>query len=152
MSINAAIVVSFSTRFSASAQMDQNSPARSAVQRSLRKYFLPLLLQLKAIQAATLVDLRAAVPADFHEHHDCGPAARFEEIIGGSNVNKKIKIALGIILGSAAGFAYYYFIGCRTGSCPITGNPYISSAYGALLGLLLAFPSGGKKSASAKPE
>ena len=47
----------------------------------------------------------------------------------------KYKFALlGIILGAAGGYAYYYFIGCSTGTCPITSNPIISTGYGALLG------------------
>lgn len=50
-----------------------------------------------------------------------------------------------ILLGAAAGYAYYHFVGCATGTCPITSNPYISTGYGALLGLVLA---GGRK----KPE
>lgn len=40
--------------------------------------------------------------------------------------------------GALAGFAYYYFIGCWSGTCPITGSPYLSTAYGALMGFLLA--------------
>jgi hypothetical protein len=42
------------------------------------------------------------------------------------------------ILGALAGYAYYYFIGCRSGTCPITGNPWISTAYGGGMGLLMA--------------
>ena len=42
------------------------------------------------------------------------------------------------VLGAVVGYTYYYFIGCRTGSCPITGNPWISTAYGGGVGLLMA--------------
>lgn len=45
---------------------------------------------------------------------------------------------IGILLGSIAGFAYYYFVGCTSGTCPITSNPYISIVYGAVLGYLFA--------------
>ena len=60
--------------------------------------------------------------------------------------NKYIKIAkivIPVLLGATGGYLYYYFIGCTTGSCPITGNPYISTGYGALIGA--AFISSGKK-------
>ena len=46
-----------------------------------------------------------------------------------------------IILGGILGFAYYYFIGCRTGTCPITSSPWISTFYGGLIGLIIAWPS-----------
>ena len=41
------------------------------------------------------------------------------------------------VLGAAGGYAYYYWIGCVSGTCPITSNPWTSTGYGALLGLLL---------------
>ena len=44
---------------------------------------------------------------------------------------------IGILLGGAAGFLYWKFIGCSSGTCPITSNKFISIAYGALLGSLL---------------
>ena len=40
-------------------------------------------------------------------------------------------------VGAIGGFAYYYFIGCAHGSCLITGNPYVSTAYGTLMGMLV---------------
>ncbi len=49
-----------------------------------------------------------------------------------------------VLLGAAGGFAYYHFVGCATGTCPITSNPYISTGYGALLGFVL---TGGTKKA-----
>jgi hypothetical protein len=55
-----------------------------------------------------------------------------------------------MLIGAAAGYAYYYYIGCASGVCPITSNPWISTAYGALLGALLV-PSRRKK-AAATPE
>ena len=67
-------------------------------------------------------------------------------------MNRYLRLGLGLLLGAAGGFAFYYFIGCRTGSCPITGNPYISSAYGALMGLLLVFPASSKKRAASETE
>ncbi len=45
---------------------------------------------------------------------------------------------LGIIIGSIAGYAYYYFIGCASGTCAITSKPLNSSLYGAVMGGLLA--------------
>lgn len=51
------------------------------------------------------------------------------------------RIATYIFLGGIGGFAYYYFIGCNTGTCPITSNPYISTSYGMMMGLLLSIDS-----------
>jgi hypothetical protein len=39
--------------------------------------------------------------------------------------------------GAAFGFAYHKIIGCSSGACPITANPYISTLYGALMGFLV---------------
>ncbi|MEN9447199.1 MAG: hypothetical protein RJA25_489 [Bacteroidota bacterium] len=51
---------------------------------------------------------------------------------------KKYKLTIiGILLGAIGGFAYYYFIGCASGTCAITSKPLNSTAYGALLGGLL---------------
>jgi len=45
--------------------------------------------------------------------------------------------ALAIIIGSAAGFLYYYFVGCTSGKCAITGNPYYSTIWGGVLGFFV---------------
>ena len=42
-----------------------------------------------------------------------------------------------IFLGGAGGFAYYKIIGCKSGMCPITSNPWVSTIYGAVLAALL---------------
>jgi Family of unknown function (DUF6132) len=44
---------------------------------------------------------------------------------------------LGILAGAAGGYLYYHFIGCTTGSCPITSQPVNSTLYGAMMGGLL---------------
>lgn len=45
--------------------------------------------------------------------------------------------ALAGLAGAAAGYAYYYYTGCMSGTCPITSNPYISTLYGAAVGALM---------------
>ncbi len=47
-------------------------------------------------------------------------------------------IIIGAAAGGIAGFLYYRFIGCRSGACIITGNPYISIIYWAAIGGLVA--------------
>ncbi len=49
-----------------------------------------------------------------------------------------LKIILGTVLGGAGGYGWYRLVGCSTGACPITSNPFISTIYGALIGLLIA--------------
>lgn len=51
---------------------------------------------------------------------------------------KKYKLTLiGTFVGAAGGYAYFYFIGCNSGSCSITSNPVNSTIYGVLMGGLL---------------
>jgi hypothetical protein len=47
------------------------------------------------------------------------------------------KRILPVAIGALGGYAYYYFIGCSNGLCPISSNPYISTAYGGVIGALL---------------
>jgi len=44
---------------------------------------------------------------------------------------------IGVIVGAIGGYLYYKFVGCATGTCPITSNPYGSIFYGAIMGGLL---------------
>lgn len=52
---------------------------------------------------------------------------------------RKIKRTLGLTLGAGAGFAYYATVGCSTGACPITSNPWISTGWGAVIGLTATY-------------
>jgi hypothetical protein len=38
------------------------------------------------------------------------------------------------LIGAAGGYLFYRAVGCRTGMCPITRNPWLSILYGALIG------------------
>ncbi|MCK9554900.1 DUF6132 family protein [bacterium] len=50
-----------------------------------------------------------------------------------------VRVVTGILIGGLAGFAIGYFGKCSTGACPITSNPYISTAVGAAIGFLAAW-------------
>jgi hypothetical protein len=50
-----------------------------------------------------------------------------------------------VLLGAVAGYLYYFYIGCNNGHCPISSNPVISTVYGGVIGLLIAFPTRSKK-------
>lgn len=47
------------------------------------------------------------------------------------------KPVLGIIIGGAGGFLFFYFVGCKSGSCAITSNPFSSIITGSIFGLLI---------------
>jgi LytS/YehU family sensor histidine kinase len=44
---------------------------------------------------------------------------------------------IGIIVGLIAGYLYYHFVGCLSGTCAITSKPINSTLYGGLMGGLL---------------
>jgi hypothetical protein len=52
------------------------------------------------------------------------------------------RAAVAVVAGATVGFLYYRFVGCRTGTCVISSNPYVSTLYGAFVGFLLGKPKG----------
>ena len=46
-------------------------------------------------------------------------------------------LGLGLVIGAAGGYLYWYYVGCVSGSCAITSSPVNSSLYGGLMGTLL---------------
>jgi hypothetical protein len=44
---------------------------------------------------------------------------------------------LGVIIGATAGFLYYHFYGCQSGTCAITSDPFMSIAFGGLFGYFI---------------
>ena len=43
-------------------------------------------------------------------------------------------IITGVLLGAMGGYAYYHFIGCTSGTCPISSKPVNSTLYFGLMG------------------
>lgn len=41
---------------------------------------------------------------------------------------------LGVVVGLIAGYAYYHYVGCMSGTCAITSKPVNSTLYGGLMG------------------
>ncbi len=55
-----------------------------------------------------------------------------------------LRMFIGPLIGAAIGFGYYKFIGCASGACPITSNPWISIIYGAVMGFMIVSMSGSR--------
>jgi uncharacterized membrane protein YdjX (TVP38/TMEM64 family) len=60
------------------------------------------------------------------------------------------KLIIFSLLGMAAGYAYYYFIGCASGSCALTSNPYLMTGYGLGAGIVLGWDTRKKKTSEAE--
>jgi hypothetical protein len=44
---------------------------------------------------------------------------------------------IGAVVGAIGGYIYYLQVGCSSGSCAITSNPYMSMLWGAAMGYLI---------------
>ena len=55
----------------------------------------------------------------------------------GEILKEQVLAIIGIILGAIGGYLYLHYIGCVSGTCPITSSPIMSTIWGALLGGLL---------------
>jgi hypothetical protein len=49
-----------------------------------------------------------------------------------------MRIIIGAIIGAVVGFAVGYLGKCASGACPLTGNPYVSTIFGGVLGAIIA--------------
>ncbi|MBK6482746.1 MAG: hypothetical protein IPG01_06340 [Chitinophagaceae bacterium] len=52
-------------------------------------------------------------------------------------LNKYKWVMVGLVAGAIGGYLYYQLVGCASGSCAITSNPWSSTLYGTLMGGLL---------------
>jgi hypothetical protein len=55
-----------------------------------------------------------------------------------SFVKKYQRNLIGILLGGMAGWLYWNYVGCASGTCAITSKPINSTLYGGLMGYLVA--------------
>jgi hypothetical protein len=58
----------------------------------------------------------------------------FKELIRSWYLWKQV---LTFVAGSILGFFYYHFVGCASGTCPITSSAYASTIMGGVMGLFL---------------
>ncbi|MCI7656622.1 hypothetical protein [Anaerotignum sp.] len=52
-------------------------------------------------------------------------------------VQRNIGMIFFVTAGLIAGFLYYKYVGCVSGTCPITANPVMSVLYGGIFGGLI---------------
>lgn len=53
-------------------------------------------------------------------------------------LKKRLKPILFTVGGALVGLIYYCFVGCASGSCPLTSHPLVTMAYMGLAGWLLS--------------
>jgi Family of unknown function (DUF6132) len=49
-----------------------------------------------------------------------------------------LRILIGVVVGGGLGFGWYLLVGCSTGTCPLTSNPFTSTLFGMVMGVLIA--------------
>lgn len=54
-----------------------------------------------------------------------------------NKIKENIIIIIGAIIGCISGYLYWKYVGCASGSCPITSSPIISTLYMGVLGGLI---------------
>lgn len=52
--------------------------------------------------------------------------------------NRIYILVAGTLIGAVGGYLYWYYVGCTTGTCPITSKAPNSTVYGMVMGGLLA--------------
>lgn len=60
-----------------------------------------------------------------------------ERIINEIKAYFNLRLLIGIAIGAAGGYLYYFYVGCESGTCAITSNPVNSTLYGMLMGAVL---------------
>ncbi len=56
-----------------------------------------------------------------------------------TNWKRYLPMMILAVVGLIGGFLYYRLVGCVSGTCPITSNPYVSTLYGGVIGTLIGY-------------
>jgi hypothetical protein len=49
-----------------------------------------------------------------------------------------LRVLVGAVVGGGLGFGWYQLVGCPTGACPLTSNPFVTTLFGTVVGVLVA--------------
>jgi hypothetical protein len=49
-----------------------------------------------------------------------------------------LRLLIGAGAGAVLGFGWHKLVGCSTGACPLTANPFVATLYGMTVGALIA--------------
>ena len=49
-------------------------------------------------------------------------------------IKNNLLTIIGLAVGAVAGYLYYHYVGCASGTCAITSKPLNSTLYGAMMG------------------
>jgi hypothetical protein len=84
-------------------------------------------------------DSRAKLGFHFSTGEEGNGAVTFSDLTAQSwQATMILKLIIGVLVGGGLGFAYFKFVGCSSGACPLTSHPVISTIYGAVLGAIIA--------------
>jgi len=53
-------------------------------------------------------------------------------------IKRIILLSMGLAIGAGAGYLYWFYVGCNSGSCLITSQASNSTLYGLVMGGLLS--------------
>jgi F0F1-type ATP synthase assembly protein I len=54
-------------------------------------------------------------------------------------IKRSLPELIGMIVGAAFGFFYHKIIGCSTGTCSITSDPWASTIVGGIIGYIIGY-------------
>lgn len=76
--------------------------------------------------------------SNFNKYKNSKAIQEFTRLWNKINNNKLYRILLGVFTGALIGLLYWKFIGCNSGTCPLTSNPYSTTLVFGLMGGLFA--------------